>query len=35
MTLTRIGRADDVPPMEGRSAIVGGRRIAVFRTAFA
>lgn len=27
----RIGRATDVPPLEGRSVRVGGRRIAVFR----
>lgn len=32
MSLTRIGRADDVPALEGRSVIVEGRRIAVFRT---
>jgi nitrite reductase (NADH) small subunit len=31
--LTRIGRAEDVPLWEGRSVMVGGRRIAVFRTA--
>jgi nitrite reductase (NADH) small subunit len=30
--LTRIGRADDVPLLEGRSVIAAGRRIAVFRT---
>ena len=29
---TYIGRADDVPPLEGRSVTVAGRRIAVFRT---
>jgi nitrite reductase (NADH) small subunit len=28
----RIGRAEDVPMLEGRSVTVGGRRIAVFRT---
>jgi len=28
----RIGRADDVPMLEGRSVTIGGRRIAVFRT---
>ena len=27
----RIGRADDVPPFEGRRVTVAGRRIAVFR----
>jgi nitrite reductase (NADH) small subunit len=27
-----IGRADDVPMLEGRSVTVDGRRIAVFRT---
>jgi nitrite reductase (NADH) small subunit len=31
--LTRIGRAANVPPLEGRSVIVEGWRIAVFRTA--
>lgn len=30
--LTRIGRAEDVPMLEGRSVTVAGRRIAVFRT---
>jgi nitrite reductase [NAD(P)H] small subunit len=30
--LTRVGRADEVPSLEGRSVIVEGRRIAVFRT---
>lgn len=30
---TRVGRAADVPMLEGRSVIVDGRRIAVFRTA--
>jgi nitrite reductase (NADH) small subunit len=29
--LVRIGRAEDIPPLEGRSAMVAGRRIAVFR----
>ena len=29
---TYIGRADDVPPLEGRSVTVAARRIAVFRT---
>ena len=29
----RIGRADDVPMLEGRSVTVGARRIAIFRTA--
>jgi nitrite reductase (NADH) small subunit len=28
----RLGRADDVPMLEGRSVGVGDRRIAVFRT---
>jgi nitrite reductase (NADH) small subunit len=28
----RLGRAADVPMLEGRSVDVGGRRIAVFRT---
>jgi nitrite reductase (NADH) small subunit len=28
----RIGRAEDVPMLEGRSVTVAGRRIAVFRT---
>jgi nitrite reductase (NADH) small subunit len=28
---TLVGRAEDVPPLEGRSAEVAGRRIAVFR----
>jgi nitrite reductase (NADH) small subunit len=27
----RIGRADDIPPLEGRRVTVAGRRIAVFR----
>ena len=30
--MRRIGRADDVPMLEGRSVTIGGRRIAVFRT---
>ena len=30
--MIRIGRADEVPPLEGRSVTVDGRRIAVFRT---
>ena len=30
--MIRIGRADDVPLLEGRSVTVAGRRIAVFRT---
>ena len=30
--MIRIGRASDVPMLEGRSVLVGGRRIAVFRT---
>ena len=30
---TLIGRAGDVPALEGRSLWVGGRRIAVFHTA--
>ena len=30
--MTRLGRADDIPMLEGRSVEVGGRRIAVFRT---
>jgi nitrite reductase (NADH) small subunit len=32
MSLHRIGRADDVPLLEGRSVAVAGRRVAVFRT---
>jgi nitrite reductase (NADH) small subunit len=28
----RLGRADQIPMLEGRSVLVGGRRIAVFRT---
>ena len=28
---TRVGAVDDVPLLEGRSAEVGGRRVAVFR----
>jgi nitrite reductase (NADH) small subunit len=31
--MRRIGHIDDVPLLEGRSVEVGGRRIAVFRTA--
>jgi len=31
--VTRLGLADDVPLLEGRSVLVGGQRIAVFRTA--
>ena len=31
--LHRIGRAADVPLLEGRSVTVAGRRVAVFRTA--
>ena len=31
-TLTLIGRAADVPMLEGRSVGVDGRRVAVFRT---
>ena len=31
--MTRLGLADDVPLLEGRSVLVGGQRIAVFRTA--
>jgi nitrite reductase (NADH) small subunit len=30
--VTRLGRADDVPMLEGRSVMVDGRRLAVFRT---
>ncbi len=30
--LVSVGRAADVPPLEGRSVVVGGRRVAVFRT---
>jgi nitrite reductase [NAD(P)H] small subunit len=30
---TRVGRAQDVPALEGRSAEAGGRRIAIFRLA--
>lgn len=29
----RVGRADDVPLLEGRTVTVGMRRIAIFRTA--
>lgn len=28
----RVGRADDVPMLEGRSVRLGGRRVAIFRT---
>ena len=31
--LVAVGRADDVPPDEGRAVTVAGRRIAVFNTA--
>ena len=31
-TLVAVGRADDVPPDEGRAVTVAGRRIAVFNT---
>src|SRR3954452_22436041 len=31
-TLVPVGRAGDVPMLEGRSAAVGDRRVAVFRT---
>lgn len=31
--MIRLGRAADVPMLEGRSVAVGGRRLAVFRTA--
>ena len=27
----RVGRVEDVPPLEGRSVLVEGRRVAVFR----
>ena len=30
--LVRIGRADDVPLLEGRTVTVGSRRVAVFRS---
>jgi nitrite reductase (NADH) small subunit len=30
--LMRVGRVDDIPPLEGRSVGVSGRRIAVFHT---
>ncbi|HEX2087494.1 MAG TPA: nitrite reductase small subunit NirD [Solirubrobacteraceae bacterium] len=30
--MIRIARADEIPMLEGRSVLVGGRRIAVFRT---
>lgn len=30
--LVRIGRADDIPYLEGRSVAVDGRRVAVFHT---
>jgi nitrite reductase (NADH) small subunit len=33
MTLVRIGSAEDVPMLEGRSVDVDGTRVAVFRTA--
>jgi nitrite reductase (NADH) small subunit len=29
----RIGRADDVPLLEGRTVMIGARRVAIFRTA--
>jgi nitrite reductase (NADH) small subunit len=29
----RVGYADDVPLLEGRTVLVGGRRVAIFRTA--
>ena len=32
MSFERVGRIEDIPLYEGRAAIVGGRRIAVFRT---
>lgn len=28
--LIRVGRIDDIPAMEGRSAVVGNRKIAIF-----
>ena len=28
----RIGRADDIPLLEGRTVLLGSRRVAVFRT---
>ena len=28
-----VGRAADVPPLEGRSVLVAGRRVAIFRAA--
>jgi nitrite reductase (NADH) small subunit len=28
----RIGRTDEIPMLEGRSVLVGGRRVAIFRT---
>ena len=28
----RVGRADDIPLLEGRAVMVGTRRIAIFRT---
>jgi len=28
----RVGRADDIPMLEGRAVTVGARRIAIFRT---
>ena len=30
-TWVRVGRVEDVPPLEGRSVLVEGRRVAVFR----
>jgi nitrite reductase (NADH) small subunit len=30
--MIRLGSADEIPMLEGRSVLVGGRRVAVFRT---
>lgn len=30
--MIRIGHVEDIPMLEGRSVLVGGRRVAVFRT---
>lgn len=31
--LVAVGRVDDIPPLQGRSVTVAGRRIAIFQTA--
>jgi nitrite reductase (NADH) small subunit len=30
-TWTRVGRVEDIPPLEGRSVAIDGRRVAIFR----